>query len=517
MIPRPAVGSIAARIGRLRGALAGLSPNRSRLLVIALAAIAAGLTTPWGLPLDWDAGTFLTVAGRLLDGEVLYRDVMVGKPPGVIVISSLALALARLGDLDPALALRLVYAAVATLGGVAAAALGRSLPARLAGAGLSAFLLASFYWAGGGGLSEPPAFALGLCALALARRPSPPNAALAGALAVAAFGTSFLAAGLALGAGLTVAASSERRARTLAGAAGALAAGVAILGPLWTTGALAGAGEMLAYNRALSSVSCAVRSGWPCAVAEEAIAPALVGFAILVALALTGALLSARDEPLGRRLAVAAGIAATIALAAANLRRFPLQHYLLPILLVDLVAALIALPALRALRGGRARPLVPGVAILTIALATVGVGSELSRADAYAPPVVEGAARLARLPAGTGVFIWGRSPLPALLSGQPTIGRHLHIFELLLPGYASAARYEVYCRELVAGRPTILELDRMLAPDDQMPNGLDPAWIAPLRRAIAAGWERADEASPRLWVPSATRLDPSVCALPDQG
>lgn len=167
---------------------AALRVRRLPLAALAAILLAVGLTGAFRMPLNGDAAYVLDVARRMLDGSVLYRDIIDLNPPFIFWASMPA---AAIGGGGPSAIAALKLFVVIVVAGTFAAGWGitRWAPATRAGFGLMALVLVGGYF----GEREHLLFALTFPYVALAARrgeegaPSPRSALLAGALAAAGF------------------------------------------------------------------------------------------------------------------------------------------------------------------------------------------------------------------------------------------------------------------------------------------------------------------------------------------
>ena len=507
-------------------------PSRYLVAIVAAYGILAAVLLPWGHLLGPDASVFAVVGRMSLNGAVPYRDVFLGKPPVLVVLSAagdlLGDALRLVPSDGPRLlsALSVVVLALALTGLVRG--FGASRPAAFC-AGLAAvFFFAGGAFAGGGGLSEPLAFALALVGWWLAERSRGAGwMLLSGALAAAAVATSILAAGIALAivaAALLRAGSWRERAVGLIWlTAGAGLVAIAVVGWLAANGALAALWDQLVtYTRAYGAVSCPIPglANWPCFTGTDRV-PILVAYAFIIAPLAAAALLSVR-APLERgvRLRLGLVLVVGIVLGLPTLRRAPSDHYWWPLVIGLLPLAAIGLDVLLTrLRRPDHRALPVAVTVLLLLLAGLGtwrvqssLADPLAEAEAYAQEV---AAITNAEPAPGPLFVWSMASPVYLVSERPPAGAMLHLYALSLPGYTDASRFEAVCRLLAERRPVIVEEypDLNLEPGAPTPAGIDASWVEPVRRLVAQGWsETAAFGRTRILVPVAgAQLDAAAC------
>jgi hypothetical protein len=494
--------------------------------------VLAAVLLPWGRLLGPDASVFAVVGRMWLDGAVPYRDVFLGKPPFLVVLSA---AGDLLGDglrMGPSDGPRLISALSVVVLAVALSGLLRGFGvSRVAafGAGLAAvFYFADAAFAGGGGLSEPPAFALALIGWWLVERSTGVGSAvLAGALAAAAIATSILAGAIVLAMVMAVLARDEtwreRSVRLVCLAVGGVALVTPVIGWLAVNGAVPAMWDQLVgYTRAYGAVGCPIPglTNWPC-FSETDRLPILVAYGFVMAPIAAAALLSVR-APVGRgvRIRLALVLLVGIVLGLPTLRRAPSDHYWWPVVIALLPFGAIGLDRLVArLRrpGHRSLPVVAAtLLVLLAALGTWRLHANLGRAaddaEAYADEV---AGVIDAEPTPGPLFVWSMASPIYLVSAREPAGQMLHLYALSLPGYAGADRFGAVCRMFADRRPIIVEEypDLALEAGAATPGGIDPAWVEPLRRLVDVDWrETAAFGRTRILVPRPDpRLDAAAC------
>ncbi len=511
----------------------GGRPGRYLLPHVAVYGVVAAVLLPWGRLLGPDASVFAVVGRMWLDGAVPYRDVFLGKPPFLVVLSAAGDLLGDVLGMGPSDGPRLISAvsvvvlALALCGLLRGYGVGR---AAAFGAGLAAvFYFADAAFAGGGGLSEPPAFALALVGWWLAERSSGVGSAvLAGALAAAAMATSILAGAIVLAMIMAVLARDgtwgERSVRLVGLAVGGVAlVAVPVIGWLAANGAVPAMWDQLVgYTRAYGAVVCPIPGlgNWPC-FSETDRLPILVAYGFVIAPVAAAALLSVR-APIGRGVRIRLGLVLLVGvvLGLPTLRRAPSDHYWWPVVIALLPLGAIGLDILIArLRrpGHRSLPVVAAVLlVLLAALGTWRLHANLvpaaADAEAYADEV---AAVTDAEPTPGPLFVWSMASPIYLVSAREPAGQMLHLYALSLPGYANADRFAAVCRMFADRRPIIVEEypDLGLEPGAATPGGIDPAWLEPLRRLVDVDWRATVTfGRTRILVPRADpQLDAAAC------
>lgn len=383
--------------------------------------IAAGLVLAFGwptlaVPLNGDTALFHIGAGRLLEGDALYRDWWDLKAPGVYLLHMLARLL--FGSAESAIhVLGLVMAAIA------AATTTASLRPRMTSAAartatgvlvVAPYLLAAGAWH----LSQPAYFAglailFGLLGCASGSRP----AALAGG------GALMLAASIkfsAIAPALVVLLVAPRGARPAA-ISGAVLTLAAIAGWLTATGASGEAWTTLTHWRDLAD---AVHPGATASHLPDAARWYLDHHLFLVAAAAAALVLGVpARRPLALPLSAARlGLVLLASLAGIMTERFagwPFDFFLISPLLGLLAAATLE-HALRASPASRWRPAMTALGSILILAPALPSWWHAHTAAVPVPAVREAAAALPRLPDGP-IYVFG-DPQLLMVSGRPMAG-----------------------------------------------------------------------------------------------
>ncbi len=479
------------------------------MLVVALGSVIAAFISLWPAAIMANDGSAFTVVGEAwLSGKVPYRDLLVFKPPLIFLADGLGATLGQAVGIGATAGVRVGSVLECALAGVAVAALGRSYEVRghvaaVFGIGTAA-ILAGYQFAAGGGLSEPPAFALALASWAIVESGrTVPRLLLAGVMGAAALGFSLLAAPLLVGAGLAVlepiSTRQFRRAVVEATVAG-LGAAITIV-PVVTWFAMAGAlGPLLDglfnYNAVYAAAGCAGPLG---VCPDQSWLPVIALYvAPLLPLSLFAMVGVWNARPLRPALMLLCGLV----LAFVLVRRQPSSHYWWPAYLGLLVPAAIGVE--RSLRrhfsqstglrsGARA-----GFGALVAALVFIPFLSFdglllAANAPLYAMwadgPAV---AQVIRAQPPGPLFVWGDAASVYVLTDRAPASRYPHIWGLRLPGYTNAERVREACEDLVSNA-TVAVIDEEDAPAldgaRPLPDGLEDAWYRPLGQVLNRGWE----------------------------
>ncbi len=417
-----------------------------------------------------DAAVFVHVAGRMLDGATLYVDAWDHKPPGIFLMEMASrLASGWLGSWPSAWLVSVI--SIAATGWLVAITAGRIGVGRLGRwlAGTAVVLACAQPLVSlGGGMTEPPATALAMAALALATGPIRKwTPAATGALLSGSILTSFLLlpAVVVVGA-LTIA--HDRRMGSVAGLV--LGAGL----PLAAVGAwLAGSGAVAAawdalivYNAAYRDANRAVGFelsrpviSWLLLCTLFVVPPAALG-------AMTG--LRARGESRGVAAACLGWIGVVAVLVVFQNRVF--AHYAVAVLAPAGVLCALGVEGVRERwrratgpRAARRRwllgaPLAIALLVSVAAAAALGTANEVSgltpgriaRIEAVASAVDQLVDQQAR------VLVWGNEPRLYLELGRPIAIRYPYFFPLTTPGYASEALTANLLAELRASPPAAI-------------------------------------------------------------
>jgi 4-amino-4-deoxy-L-arabinose transferase-like glycosyltransferase len=447
--------------------------------VLGLAAVtaAAALALWWPsfreVALDRDEGIYAAVAQGWASGRLLYRDVFDHKPPGIFL--AYRTLLAAFGDsLVP---VRMAFALLTALTGVAAALVLRALRPESPRADLAVVALAVVYLqasaAVGGGaanseiLMMPLVTAAALVALRARAEPSARRLAALGLASAAALlvkpvcGLELLLffAVTASGTRFRVAARRDIAAWLGAYAAGGLAPVLAAVAYFAARGGLAEAVEaVVTYNLAYvgaGPVPAAVRFGYLAREAAAGFAPFLFGWAVLAATMLRRRRSIAVWLPLLWPLAAAAG-----ALTAGRPYLHYLQQLTVPLALatvtaVALLAAAAPAAARRRLRAAAA------AAALALLLPSLRATAAERRAWAAAPEWETELGRFLaeRVPPGETVLVWGASAQVYLYAGRLPAGRFVVNYPLIGDSaFAERARRELHATLLAAPPGAIIVL-----------------------------------------------------------
>jgi len=495
-------------------------------LGLVLAAVAAFLT-PWRTGLDTDAATFAVIGERILAGGAPYRDIFDSKPPLFYLLNAASIGLGRLVGMQTVDGVRLLSLLSVVVTGLGMAQLVRHFGAGRVAMALSALGSALFFsgmsFANGGGLSEPPAFALALAAWVIAERSrSILMSGLAGILLMAGLAISFLVAPLGLGVILALRRRNASMSDYLACLSGVLLVAGGLLIYLELMQALPAAiDQLVIYNRAYASTSCpqANSPGWPCPPASSMYQ--LLNYGLLIAAVFIVPLLFVRWRRVDRLLPTSL-LLALITLP--SLSRAPTSHYFWPMLI-----GLLPLGALGAeqlwLKVRAASPfnwavLVSSLWVAMLIFAIWG-GTRITNVQQewqhrLTQAKAQVTAELAHLPSDRTLFVWGKWSNLYLDSPRAMTGIMVNDFALMTPGYTSSATVQKVCMLLAEHRPIIIidGTSLSLIPDSPVTDGLDKAWFEPLRQMVASHWRLQAHYGPiQILAPlDALRLDLDTCA-----
>ena len=483
-------------------------------------AVLSGLLLAPGLVIgpSLDAAVFSTVASQVGHGAVLYRDAWDHKPPGIYAL--LAVGDALLPWLDSWTVSWLLSVLATIITGTAVATmlrrLGVSRMAASAAVALTTIAMAQYLTALGGGLTEPIATAWAAVGIAsvVARPAGRLRFAMAGLLLGYATLTSLLLVPAALGIGLTLALTSNRRQapRLFLYAVGLAVPWTVAAGVLAVTGALGPAVDAIVRYPAAYRVSAGALGG------DLSAAPAawtLLAYLALIVWGVLGAL-RIRREPGGRALwfGMAFWFATTILLIAYQ-GRF-IAHYAIAIVVpLGLLGGLgvdAAIASGRRRRGSARGPLAAVVlltATVSLMAMSAGSGFELDANSNRSRQVSATAAYLRdHSESADSLLVWGnRAELYVAADRRPAL-KFSFMYPLTTSGYASEQLINEVATTMAAhpplfvvdaGSPSVGEpgflpllIDRPLASE-----GRDLDILEPLRAIIRDHYELV--ATPAGW------------------
>jgi hypothetical protein len=429
-------------------------------------AIAAALLAP-GLLVgpSLDAALFAEVASRVRSGATLYVDVWDHKPPGIYLLLSIGQAL--IPWIGPWLVSWLL-SVLATAGTAAlihgiGRRIGLGQTASLLGTIGALLILAQYFTALGGGLTEPFAALLLVTALQLSLRAwgrddgAASAAAAASLLAVALLVSVQSAPALAPILWVAVARSSYVRRRA---AVSVLAfAGPLILAAGWLalTGSLGGAIDAVvtyaAAYRAVAGMTGAALGG-------PVLAWTLLVLLFLAVPAALGAAQSRRRPGPARDLGVACLAWIGLAIVSFLVQGRLFAHYVIPLAIPMGLLVAFGVERLRGFVGMRRTRLLIPIALSCVVSATASVlagAMELSPISADHDRAVISANVIDQESAQTDrVWIWGNEPELYLQSGRQSVTAYPYLYALVTPGYTTPRLIETVLASLQSDPPKLI-------------------------------------------------------------